>query len=135
MSNMKVNADAFERAHTCAIQLRAMLVHCVGEGGVSFRCLNEQMQDNYLWLACDLVEEIEKTLSGAQTRGDVEETSATQQAQPGPDDDGSVLVSIKVDADGELTTEVNIRPEAADSATDALLIALLKARQARAEQE
>ncbi|MFM0160672.1 hypothetical protein [Paraburkholderia sediminicola] len=134
MNNLKVNADAFERAHTCAIQLRALLVHCVGEGGASFRSLNEQMQDNYLWLAHDLVTEIENTLDGAQTRGDVKDTSATRQAQHGPDDDRSVLVSIKVNAAGDLNTEVNISPDQADSATDALLLALLKARQAHAQQ-
>ncbi len=134
MNDLKVNSDAFEHAHTCAIQLRALLVHCVGEGGEAFRALNEQMQDNYLWLACDLVEEIEKTLDGAQMRGDVEDTGATQQVQHRPDDDRSVLVSIKVDATGGLNTEVNIGPDHADSATDALLLALLKARQAHAEQ-
>ena len=134
MNDLKVNSDAFERAHTCAIQLRALLVHCVGEGGESFRSLNETMQDNYLWLACDLVEEIETTLGGAQTRGDVEEMSETHRAQHEPGADRSVLVSITADAAGDLNTEVNIRQEDVDSVTDALCLALLKARQAQAEQ-
>jgi hypothetical protein len=133
MNDMKVNADAFERAHTCATQLHALLAHCIGEGGEAFRNLNNELQDTYLWLACDLAAEAEKSLSGAQTSCDIEETSVTQRAPHGPDDDRSV-VSIKVGADGQLDTEVNIRPEDADSATDALLLALLKARQARVEQ-
>lgn len=134
MNDIKVSADSLERAHSCALQLRALLAHCIGEGGEAFRNLNTEMQDSYLWLASDVAHEIEKTLSGAQACGDVEDTSATRQVQRGPDDDRSVLVSIKVDASGGLNTEVNICPEDADSVTDALLLALLKARQARAEQ-
>ncbi|MFL9952797.1 hypothetical protein PQR65_05220 [Paraburkholderia nemoris] len=134
MSDIKVNADALERAHSRALQLRALLAHCIGEGGEAFRNLNTEMQDSYLWLASDVSHEIEKTLSGAQTRALYAEASATQRAQYEPDDDRSVLVSIKVGADGHLDTEVNIRQEDADNVADALLLALLKARQARAEQ-
>jgi hypothetical protein len=66
MIGLKVNADAFERAHTCAMQLYALLTNCTGEGGESFRRINDALQDNYLWLARDLAHEIEKTLRDAR---------------------------------------------------------------------
>jgi nitrogen-specific signal transduction histidine kinase len=134
MNDIKVNADALERAHSCALQLRALLAHCIGEGGEAFRNLNIEMQDSYLWLASDVAHEIENALGGARTLAEVEETDADQQAQHGPVDDCSSLVSIKFDADGRLNTKVNIRREDVDSVTDALCLALLKARQAQAKQ-
>lgn len=73
MNDFKVNSDAFERAHTISMQLRALLAACTGEGGDAFRSLNDELQDNYLWLACDLASEIEKTLSGAHTPVENEE--------------------------------------------------------------
>ncbi len=80
MSNhdIKVNGDAFERAHTISMQLHALLAHCIGEGGEAFRNLNNQLQDNYLWLACELADEIEKTLSGADTPPETGEMSNAQ---------------------------------------------------------
>jgi hypothetical protein len=133
MNDIKVSADSLERAHSCALQLRALLAHCIGEGGEAFRNLNTEMQDSYLWLASDVADEIESALGGARTVAEVEETNAAQQRPHGPNDDRSA-VSIKLGADGELNTEVNICPQDADRVTDALLLALLKARQARAEQ-
>ncbi|MFL9863224.1 hypothetical protein PQR67_03440 [Paraburkholderia fungorum] len=78
MNDLKVNGDAFERAHTISMQLRALLAACTGEGGEAFRSLNDELQDNYLWLASDLAAEIEKTLSGAHTPAETEEVSNDQ---------------------------------------------------------
>jgi hypothetical protein len=65
MKSIQLNSDQYEHAHTRARQLRALLIMSFGEGGEVFRRMSRELQDDYLWLAGDLANEIENTLDRA----------------------------------------------------------------------
>lgn len=53
-----MSADSAEKLQAVAAKLTAMLNHTFGNSGEAFRCLSDDLQDNYMWACAELVEEI-----------------------------------------------------------------------------
>jgi hypothetical protein len=51
-------------------QLRAMMEVTYGEPGEAFRCMNAEIQDNYLWACTTMVAEIAQLAAVRSERGD-----------------------------------------------------------------
>lgn len=57
----KYNA-ASVRADRYVAQVRALLVNTCGNSRDSFQCLEEELQDNYLWACADMVDRIAEAI-------------------------------------------------------------------------
>lgn len=55
---MAMSADSAEKLQAVAAKLGAMLNHTFGNSGEAFRCLSDDLQDNYLWACAEMMEEI-----------------------------------------------------------------------------
>lgn len=49
-------------------QLRALLHHTYGNAGESFRSLNDELQDHYLWACAGMADEIVESLEELSNR-------------------------------------------------------------------
>lgn len=58
-------SDLIEDAHTKSLHLHAMLTTITGEGGRSFRTMNESLQDNFIWACQRMAEEVTNLIEKA----------------------------------------------------------------------
>ena len=68
----RIPAHKIDRAHTATKQLRALLCLTYGQTREAFQCLSDEVQENIMWLASDLANEIEAALSGATIHSETE---------------------------------------------------------------
>lgn len=59
-------SDALEEIHTTCLQLEALLANTFGESGESFRNMNNELQDNYLWCCTNMASALKRSVSRAQ---------------------------------------------------------------------
>lgn len=52
--------ETFDKLQAKLCQLRALLVSIYGGGGESFRGMNDELQDNFIWACADMAEECER---------------------------------------------------------------------------
>lgn len=60
-------SDLIEDAHTKALHLHAMLTTITGNGGRSFRTMDEGLQDNYIWACQRMAEEVTNIIEKANS--------------------------------------------------------------------
>lgn len=56
-------SDSADRLQVLTAKLSAMLAHTFGNSGESFRELNDDTQDSYLWACAEMMEEIHELAS------------------------------------------------------------------------
>ncbi len=60
-----LQGQAIDDAYTRIMKLHAILLHTYGESGDSFRNLNDDTQDAYMWSVCDQAAELMAVLGAA----------------------------------------------------------------------
>ncbi len=60
--------DLIEEAHTKSIHLHALLTAITGEGGESFRRMNDALQDNFIWACQRLAQEVSDLTENANCK-------------------------------------------------------------------
>jgi hypothetical protein len=55
--------NTIDELSAAAAKLDALLIHTFGVGGESFRVMNDELQDNYMWACSDIASEIKELVS------------------------------------------------------------------------
>jgi hypothetical protein len=80
MEDFKMNVDRYERVHAHALQLHALLCLIHGDGVKAFRCLIDDLRNDYLWAACDMAPDTKTAFRAARSNSAAAESSANRPA-------------------------------------------------------